>query len=39
VVVTFAAPTTLDVYVTLSDASAVATSLEVSGQMTAVKLA
>lgn len=38
VVVTFAAPTTLDVYVTLSSASAVATSWEVSGQMTAVKL-
>jgi hypothetical protein len=39
VVVTFAAPTTLDVYITLSDASAAATSLGVSGQMTAVKLA
>jgi hypothetical protein len=38
VVVTFAAPTTLDVYVTLSDASAVATSWEIGGQMTAVKL-
>ncbi len=38
VVATFAAPTTLDVYVTLSNASAVATSWDLIGQMTAVKL-